>query len=100
MVWTENIFLMIMNYEKFSGFITKPMADITNTIAGLYSLSVDSEQDVSIIVTNELKAGGKEPNEIRDYGFVKQRTIEDLDGHTWEIFYMDVSKLPSTTAIE
>jgi hypothetical protein len=26
---------------------------------------------------------------------MQQRTIEDFDGHTWEVFYMDVSKFPA-----
>ena len=42
----------------------------------------------------EQDAGGTEPNEMRDYGFMQQRTIEDFDGHTWEIFYMDITKFP------
>ena len=46
-------------------------------------------------LANGLKAGGAEPSEMRDYGFMQQRTIEDFDGHTWEIFYMDISKFPT-----
>ena len=45
-------------------------------------------------MTKGLKAGGTEPSEFRDYGFMQQRTIEDPDGHTWELFYMDMSKIP------
>ena len=73
-------------------FGTKPIADTKSAVAGLFSLSVDSVEDVNNIVANGLKAGGKEPNEMRDYGFMQQRTIEDFDGHTWEVFYMDMSK--------
>ncbi|WP_045465380.1 VOC family protein [Sporocytophaga myxococcoides] len=94
MVWSENIFLMIMTHEKFSSFATKPIADTKSKLAGLFSLSVDSVEEVNNIVTNGLKAGGTEPNEMRDYGFMQQRTIEDFDGHTWEVFYMDISKFP------
>lgn len=95
MVWSENIFVMIMTHEKFAGFITKPIADTKNTVAGLFSLSVESPDEVNSIVANGLKAGGTEPNEWRDYGFMQQRTIEDFDGHTWEIFYMDITKFPT-----
>ena len=94
MVWSDNIFVMIMTQEKFAGFTTKPIADTKTNIAGLFSLSVDSVDEVNNIMTNGLKAGGIEPNEMRDYGFMQQRTIEDFDGHTWEIFYMDMSKFP------
>jgi hypothetical protein len=50
---------------------------------------------VNRIVSAGLAAGGTEPNAMRDYGFMQQRTIEDADGHTWEVFYMDVSKFPA-----
>ena len=95
MVWSENIFVMIMNHEKFSGFVTKPIADTKTKVAGIFSLSVDSTDEVNSIMANGLKAGGIEPNEMRDYGFMQQRTIEDLDGHTWEVFFMDVTKFPT-----
>ena len=95
MVWSENIFVMLLTYEKFSTFATKPIADTKNTLAGLFSLSLDSIDEVNTLMTNGLNAGGIEPNEMRDYGFMQQRTIEDLDGHTWEIFYMDISKFPT-----
>nr|WP_315197357.1 VOC family protein [uncultured Flavobacterium sp.] len=95
MVWSENIYVMLLTHEKFANFATKPIADTKSKVAGLFSLSTDSVDEVNSIVTSGLKAGGTEPNEIRDYGFMQQRTIEDFDGHTWEIFYMDISKFPT-----
>jgi predicted lactoylglutathione lyase len=95
MMWSENIFVMLLSHEKFAGFITKPIADTKNNVAGLFSLSVESVEEVNNIVTNGLQAGGTEPTEFRDYGFMQQRTIEDFDGHTWEIFFMDMTKFPT-----
>ncbi len=95
MVWSESIFVMIMTHEKFASFTSKPIADTKYHIAGLFSLSVNSIEEMNIVMTNGLNAGGIEPNEMRDYGFMKQRTVEDFDGHTWEIFYLDISKVPS-----
>ncbi|KQR70711.1 VOC family protein [Pedobacter sp. Leaf176] len=95
MVWSDNIFLMILTHEKFSTFATKPIADTKSTVAGLFSLSLDSLDEVNDMVESGLKAGGKEAGTLRDYGFMQQRTIEDFDGHTWEIFYMDMSKIPT-----
>jgi uncharacterized protein len=95
MVWSENIFVMIMTHEKFAGFATKPIADTKTKLAGLFSLSLDSVDEVNSTMTNGLKAGGIEPNEMRDYGFMQQRTIEDFDGHTWEVFFMDITKFPA-----
>lgn len=95
MVWSEHIFVMILSHQKFASFATKPIADTKSKLAGLFSLSVESVDAVNNIMANGLKAGGIEPHEVRDYGFMIQRTIEDPDGHTWEIFYMDMSKFPT-----
>lgn len=95
MVWSDNIFVMLLSHEKFATFATKPIADTKNTLAGLFSLSLESLDAVNSLMKNGLDAGGIEPSEMKDYGFMQQRTIEDFDGHTWEIFYMDMSKIPS-----
>jgi uncharacterized protein len=100
MVWCENIFVMLLTHEKFKLFTIKPIADTKTNIAGLFSLSCDSLEEVNNIVSNGLKAGGIEPSEMKDYGFMQQRTIEDFDGHTWEVFYMDLSKFPAEQAPE
>lgn len=94
MVWSDHIFVMIMTHEKFAGFATKPIADTKSALAGLFSLSVDSVEEMNKIMASGLEAGGIEPHEMRDYGFMQQRTIEDFDGHTWEVFHMDMSKFP------
>lgn len=95
MVWSDHIFVMLLTHEKFATFATKPIADTKNAVAGLFSLSVNGIDEVNSILTNGLNAGGTEPIEMKDYGFMQQRTIEDFDGHTWEIFYMDMSKIPT-----
>lgn len=95
MVWSDNIFLMLLTHEKFATFATKPIADTKSGLAGLFSLSLDSVEQVNTMMENGLKSGGVEPHEMRDYGFMQQRTIEDFDGHTWEIFFMDLSKFPT-----
>ena len=93
-VWSDNIYVMILSHEKFSSFTGKPIADTKNYIAGINSLSLESVEEVNQVMEKALAAGGTEPIEIRDYGFMQQRTLEDFDGHTWEFFYMDMSKIP------
>jgi predicted lactoylglutathione lyase len=95
MVWSEHIFVMIMTHEKFKTFATKPIADTKNNIAALFALSVESLDKVNDLVNKGLAAGGAEPVPFQDYGFMQKRNIEDFDGHTWEIFYMDISKFPT-----
>ena len=85
---------MILPHEKFATFATKPIADTKSNLVALFSLTVESGDEVNSIMTNGLQAGGIESSEMKDYGFMQLRTIEDFDGHTWEIFYMDISKFP------
>ena len=94
LVWSEEIFLMIMTHERFKSFATKPLADTKNNLAGLFALSVESFEKVNQIAENAIKAGGIEPKPLQDHGFMQLRTVEDFDGHTWEIFFMDMSKFP------
>lgn len=95
MVWSEHIFVMLLSPDKFKTFTEKPLADTKKQIAALLSLSVSGLDRVNEIVDNGLKAGGIEPTPMKDYGFMQQRSIEDFDGHTWEISYMDMSKFPT-----
>ena len=95
MVWSDSIFLMLLEHEKFNTFATKPIADTKSNVAALFSLSFDSVDEVNNVMEKGLNAGGIEPCEMRNYGFMQQRTIEDFDGHTWEIFYMDITKIPT-----
>lgn len=95
MVWSDHIFLMLLTHEKFSTFAPHPIADTHNYTAALYSLSMESIDGVNKMVDAGIKAGGREVMEMKDYGFMQMRTLADLDGHLWEIFYMDMSKIPS-----
>src|SRR3954452_5497534 len=67
MVWSENIFVMLLTHEKFTTFATKPIADTKSNVAGLFSLSVDSIDEVNSILTNGHVVCGTETNEMRDY---------------------------------
>ena len=95
MVWSESIYVMLLTHEKFSTFTAKPIADTKTNVAGLFSLSVANVEELNKIMESGMKSGGTEPTEMRDYGFMQQRTLEDFDGHTWEIFFMDMSKIPT-----
>ncbi len=94
MVWSDSIFVMLLTHEKFSSFTSKPIADTKSNIAGLFSLSFESVEKMNEVTDGAIAAGGTEPVPVRDYGFMQQRTVEDPDGHTWELFYMDMSKFP------
>lgn len=94
MVVSDEIFVMLLTHDKFKQFITKEIADTTKTTAVINSLSLESVAKMNEMMTKALAAGGNEYSEAKDYGFMQQRSFEDLDGHCWEVFYMDMSKFP------
>lgn len=94
MVLTDEIFVMLLTHAKFKEFTKKEIGNTVKTASVINSLSVDSNKEVNSMIEKALKAGGKESNEAKDYGFMQQRSFEDLDGHLWEVVYMDLSKFP------
>src|SRR5699024_10996031 len=93
MVWSQNIFVMLLTPEKFASFTAKPIADTQSNIAGLFSLSLESIDQMNAVMAKGLQAGGREASEMKDYGFMQQRSIEDFDGKSWEIFYLYITKI-------
>ena len=94
MVISEDIYTMLLTEKKFSEFTKKPVADATKTTEVLTALSMDSRQEVDRVVDTALKAGATEAREPMDLGFMYHRSFNDLDGHIWEIFHMNMAALP------
>ena len=92
MVWSEQIYVMLQSQEIFITYTKKPIPDTINNIAATFTLPVESPDRVNEIIESGLKAGGTEPMPMLDEGFMQLRTIEDLDGHTWGVIYLDLNK--------
>jgi len=84
-----NIYAMLLTHEKYKTFTSKEIANAGKTSEVMIALGVDSKAEVNRIVDAAVKAGGKESRPAQDYGFMQLRTFEDLDGHHWEVLYMD-----------
>lgn len=94
MVLTEEIYVMLLTHSKFNEFTKKEIGNTIKTASVINSLSLDSTDEVNAIIDKAVRAGGKESAEAKDYGFMQQRSFEDLDGHLWEVLYMDLAKFP------
>ena len=93
-VISDDIYVMLLTGAKFKGFTKKSIADSRTTVEAINAISVNSKQEVDKMHKKVLSAGGKEAREPQDYGFMYGRTFEDLDGHIWEVFWMDESRKP------
>lgn len=96
MVISDTIFAMLLTHAKFAEFTPKAIADATRVSEVLIALSRDSRAEVDIMVDAALAAGGNQPRPAQDLGFMYSRAFNDLDGHIWEIMWMDPSFVQPT----
>jgi predicted lactoylglutathione lyase len=89
MIVAENIFVMLLTKEKFKTFTPKEICDATKSTEVLVALSIENRERVDELVRQAVAAGGTIYNEPQDHGFMYSHGFQDLDGHIWEIFYMD-----------
>ncbi len=88
---------MILREEFFKTFIPKKeIADATKTTEVLVALSADSKEKVNELADKALAAGASKLREPEDHGFMYSRSFQDLDGHIWEVFWMDINAAPPT----
>lgn len=94
-VQEDSIYVMLLVESFFQTFTKKAIADANKTTEVLLCLSCDSRAAVDELVRKALAAGGKAPNAPQDHGFMYAHGFEDLDGHLWELAYMDMAAFPA-----
>ncbi|GAB3491255.1 VOC family protein [Amycolatopsis cihanbeyliensis] len=88
-VITEDIYVMLLVEKFFATFTTKKIADTSTSTEAILALTADSRQGVDELVDKALAAGGQVVREPMDEGPMYGRSFYDLDGHLWEVMYMD-----------
>ena len=93
MVVNDNIFVMLLVEKFFKTFTQKEICDTTKNTEVIIALSTESREKVDQMLENVIKAGGKESRKPQDHGWMYGRSFEDLNGHLWEIIYMNEKAL-------
>ncbi len=97
MVWSDTITIMLLSYDFYNKFTPKTIADTQKTSSCLITLSLDSKSEVQNFADIAKTNGGSyyvaEPNQGLDFMFGYE--VSDLDGHTLEPFFMDITKFPA-----
>ncbi len=93
MIVSEDIFVMLLTEEKFKSFTPKEVCDATKSTEVLMGLSAESREDVDNMVRRAVAAGGTTYNEPQDHGFMYGHGFQDLDGHIWELVFMEPDAL-------
>jgi len=89
MIINSEIYVMLLTEARFKGFIKKEVADAAKTTEMIIALSAESREAVDELVNKAMAAGAATHNEKQDHGFMYGWGFQDLDGHLWEVFYMD-----------
>ena len=93
MVVDENIFVMLLEHQRFRDFITGEISDATKATEVLTCLSADSRAEIDDILAKALAAGAKPWKPVLDMGPMYGCSFQDLDGHVWEYMYMDMAAI-------
>ena len=93
MVVSEDIYVMLLTHDKFKTFTPKAICDATKSTEVLVCLSCESRENVNAMVHKAVGGGGTTYNEPQDHGFMYGHGFQDLDGHIWELIYMEPSAI-------
>jgi predicted lactoylglutathione lyase len=85
----EQAFVMLGSREKFAELSKLPIGDATTHALALYCFSVSSRDEVDAVSAAALAAGGTEADGAEDLGFMYSRSFFDLDGHGWQVMWID-----------
>ncbi len=94
MIVGENIYAMLLTEPFFKGFTSKEICDTARSTEVLVCLSCESRAEVDDLVARAKAAGARIPREPQDHGFMYGHAFEDLDGHVWELVWMDPNAAP------
>lgn len=90
MIISEQASVMLLSHERFTQFTSKQVCDTATHTEVLLAISAEDRDAVDALVDDALAAGATTDREPQDHGFMYGRSFEDLDGHTWEVMWMDV----------
>ncbi|WP_409469407.1 VOC family protein [Streptomyces sp. HC307] len=88
-VISDTIVAILLTKPFYATFTKKEIADATRTSEVLICLSAESREKVDELVEKAVAAGGTASEQVQDHGFMYGRAFDDLDGHTWEVMWMD-----------
>lgn len=94
MIISDTIFVMLVTEPFFLNFTKKEICDTNKYTESIICLSAESRDAVDDIVKKAIAAGGSAPNDKQDHGWMYGHGFQDLDGHLWEVAYMDASSMP------
>jgi len=94
MIVSDDIYVMLLTHDKFKTFTPNPICDAKKNTEVLVCLSRESRAAVDDIVGKAVAAGGNTYSEPQDHGFMYAHGFQDIDGHIWEVMFMESDVTP------
>ncbi|HEX7071745.1 MAG TPA: hypothetical protein VF190_13105 [Rhodothermales bacterium] len=94
MIISEHIYVMLLVEPYFKQFTDKEISDARKSTEVILALPLENREAVDAFIAKAVTAGATTPRPAVDLGFMYTHAYEDLDGHMWEVFYMDTSAMP------
>ena len=94
MILNDNAFFMLLQEEFFQTFTDKSITDTKKSIEAIFAISAESRARVDEMVRIAKENGGTIPSEAKDHGWMYTHSFEDLDGHIWEVLFIDAAAVP------
>ena len=95
MVISEQAFVMLLSEPFFRTFTKRELCDTERASESLVCISCTSRTEVDTLVRTALESGGKPAMPKQDHGFMYGGSFYDLDGHHWEVMWMDEKGIPT-----
>lgn len=89
MVVSEQAYVVLLQRERFAEFVVRPVANAGEATALTVAVSAPDRAAVDAFAATAIAAGAGAAKEPQDYGFMYQRSFHDLDGHLWEVMWID-----------
>jgi predicted lactoylglutathione lyase len=99
MIVNPGVSVMMLTHERFKGFAEQPVSDAHRDTEAIIILEVESRARVDEVAA-KAKAGGAKVRNPDDQGFMYGHGFQDLDGHLWDVMYMDQAELAKMQAAQ
>ena len=94
MIIGENIYAMLLLEQFLKTFTKKEISDAKKSTEVLIAIDTETREKVDEMINKAVKAGGSIYNKPQDHGWMYGHSFADLDGHQWEVLYMDEDAIP------
>jgi len=91
----SNVVVMLFPNSTFTNFTKHEITDTKQSTEVLFSIDAASREEVDELARKVVTAGGTiygEPSEHQ--GWMYGCGFADLDGHRWNVLYMEMSRMP------